>query len=320
MKKNSKIISIDDNKVGQRIDNFLMTQLKGIPKSRIYRAIRKGEVRVNKGRVQADYRIQLGDEIRIPPLVSAEAKPISPPSKQLAETLEKHILLENQEIIIIDKPSGMPVHGGTQVSAGLIEMLRLMRPRQKSLELVHRLDKDTSGCLIIAKKHSVLVELHRLLTLQQMQKQYLLLVKGVWKGGARKVTAPLKKNYLSSGERIVVVSDQGKQATTLFKPLKIFKNCSLLLAKPLTGRTHQIRVHAKHIGFPIAGDPKYGDDYFNQEMKRFKLKRLFLHSASIECELTTPIHQQIGICSRLPRELLHFLNKLTLISKVSKIA
>lgn len=309
MKKPSQIILIEDEKVGQRIDNFLMTQLKGIPKSRIYRAIRKGEVRVNKGRVQADYRIQLGDQIRIPPLTSAETKPIIPPSQSLADSLEKRILIENEGLMIIDKPSGMPVHGGTQVSAGLIEMLRLMRPKNKYLELVHRLDKDTSGCLLIAKKRSILVELHRLLTEQKVQKGYLLLVNGVWKGGSRQVNAPLKKNYLSSGERVVIVSKAGKQATTLFKPLKIYKNFTLLLAKPLTGRTHQIRVHARHIGFPIVGDPKYGDDNLDRKISH-KLRRLFLHSASIECELTIPSAQPIAICCLLPKELINFLKQL----------
>lgn len=282
----AKIIIITAEQTGQRIDNFLIAKLKGLPKSRIYRALRNGEVRVNKGRVKPLYRLQAADQIRIPPLNYETKQTSIKPSDRLVQELEQRIVIEDNELIIINKPSGLPVHGGTRVSAGLIEMLRMMRPTCRYLELVHRLDRETSGCLLIAKKRQCLVELHQLLTNRQVQKQYILLVKGRWQGGVRKVDAPLLKNCLKSGERIVRVDkNAGKPATTLFQPIRRFRGSTLLAAKPISGRTHQIRVHAALIGHPIAGDTKYGDKEFNQTMQKMGLTRLFLHAASIYCEL-----------------------------------
>lgn len=285
-------VTIDENHQDQRIDNFLITRLKGLPKSRIYRAIRKGEVRVNKGRIKAEYRLQEGDQVRIPPLRVAERLEPVPPSQALADKLEACILLETSDFLIIDKPAGMPVHGGTNVSASLIEVLRLMRPQAKFLELAHRLDRDTSGCLVIAKKRQALLQFHAQMTDRNIKKCYLALLKGRWEGGTRKVSAPLLKNVQKSGERMVVVDESGKPATTIFHPVKHFKNATLVKIDLITGRTHQIRVHAQHIGHPVAGDPRYGDNAFNREMKRLGLRRLFLHSASIAFE-------QVGVCAVL---------------------
>ncbi len=305
----SKIATITADRAGQRIDNYLISKLKGVPRSRIYRAIRSGEVRVNKKRIKPDYRLIEADQVRIPPLFMAEpANKVTRPGPRLASELEARILLEDDELLVINKPAGMPVHGGTQVSAGLIEMLRMMRPRAHFLELVHRLDRATSGCLMIAKKRSMLVKLHHLLTHKRVKKQYLALVKGHLSPGKRRVNAPLKKNTLQSGERLVVVDQEGKSAITDFRPIKTFHSTTLVEAIPITGRTHQIRVHAASIGHPIAGDEKYGDKAFNQIMRKLGLKRLFLHSAGISCELEQG-QRILGICTMLDAELSACLNK-----------
>jgi len=298
-------VVISEAHAGQRIDNYLITFFKGVPRSRLYRALRKGEVRVNKKRVKAIYRLQLGDVLRLPPLRVAERTQIMQPNEQLKRTLEAGILYEDEGLILINKPAGLPVHGGTAVSAGLIEVLRTMRPNAKRLELVHRLDRATSGCLMIAKKRSLLTELHNLLTRRQIQKRYIALVQGAWVGGTRTIEAPLLKNTLKSGERMVVVSDQGKPAKTIFKPLRRFDDMTLVEANPVTGRTHQIRVHATHAGFPIAGDDKYGDRSFNQQMRNKGLHRLFLHSASIYAKLSND--RIIGLCAPLDPILLQVL-------------
>ncbi len=303
------IITIDEESAGQRLDNYLFNQLKGVPSSRIYRAVRKGEVRVNRARIQHDYRLKAGDQVRLPPLRVAEAKPKAVVGEELLIALELRILYEDEGLIIISKPSGIPVHGGTGIHTGLIEALRTMRPQARVLELVHRLDRETSGCLMIAKKRRVLVLLHRLLTERKVDKQYLTLVKGRWQGGARQVELPLLKNVLKSGERMVTVSDRGKSAVTRFRPIKIFDEVSLIEAKPLTGRTHQIRVHAAHLGYPIAGDEKYGDKKFNQSMRKRGLKRLFLHSASIGYQ-EPESGRGVGICAVLDNDLLALLARL----------
>lgn len=296
---------IDENAENQRLDNYLANQLKGVPTTRIYRAIRKGEVRVNKKRVGADYRLKIGDEVRIPPLRVAERSESPHPPKAILERLADSILLETEDLLIINKPSGIPVHGGSGIHTGLIEALRVLRPKAKLLELVHRLDRETSGCLMIAKKRRMLVALHQLLTHKQVHKQYLALVKGRWEGGERIVEQPLKKNVLRSGERIVKVSEAGKEAVTRFRPVQVFANATLIEALPLTGRTHQIRVHAAHIGHPLAGDEKYGDAEFNKSMRALGLKRLFLHSAGINCRLENK--ELIGVCAPLDPELKKFL-------------
>ncbi len=306
-----KLVIIEADHATQRIDNYLQSACKGVPKTRLYRAIRKGEVRVNKKRVKPDYRLVLGDTVRIPPIRMAPPKPPAVVPARLVSQIEQGILLENNDYILIDKPSGIPVHGGTGIKTGLIEAIRELRPNAKFMELVHRLDRDTSGCLLIAKKRGVLVKLHELLLHKKFKKHYLALVRGQWQGGIRRVNAPLKKNHLASGERIVVVSDEGKDSVTEFRLLQQYKDAALVEAIPVTGRTHQIRVHAAHIGHPIAGDEKYGDDKFTKKMKAAGLRRLFLHSASIYCRLSDDPDTFIGLCAPLDSSLRAVLRNLS---------
>jgi 23S rRNA pseudouridine955/2504/2580 synthase len=278
-------ITITDEHNGRRIDNFLFSQLKGVPKSMIYRIVRKGEVRINKKRVKPDYKLKAGDELRLPPIRTAEKLPPATPSDQLAEKLEKAILCEDDNLLIINKPAGFAVHGGSGLHLGLIEAMRLIRPDARFLELAHRLDRDTSGCLIIAKKRSVLRELHELLREGEIKKIYISLTMGHWPKPKNIITLSLTKNVLQSGERIVKHDDFGKTAKTIFNIKKPLENADLVEVELHTGRTHQIRVHAQASGHPVAGDEKYGDKVFNQFMKQKGLKRLFLHAASLDFTL-----------------------------------
>jgi 23S rRNA pseudouridine955/2504/2580 synthase len=282
----ASFVEIDEDRAGQRIDNFLLASLKGVPKSRVYRIVRKGEVRVNKGRVKVSYRLQEGDMVRIPPIRQAEIEaPVAPGAHVLAR-IEASILAEEKGFLVLNKPSGIAVHGGSGLNYGVIEALRVLRPDAPYLELVHRLDRETSGCLLIAKRRSVLREMHRLLREKSqgqsqdggMDKRYLALLKGRWEGGERRVDAPLLKNTLRSGERVVTVSPEGKESLSLFRPVAYNEEATLVEVRLMTGRTHQIRVHAASIGHPIAGDEKYGDEQFNREMKAKGLRRLFLHA------------------------------------------
>lgn len=278
-----QLVEIDDVHAGQRIDNFLITKLKGVPKSVIYRILRKGEVRVNKGRIKQTYKLQYGDLVRIPP-VRVENKQEAPVSSNLTQVkrLEDAIIYEDKSLIVLNKPSGIAVHGGSGLSFGVIEGLRALRPQEKMLELVHRLDRDTSGILLIAKKRSVLVSLHEQLRTKTMDKIYWALVVDQWSDKQKSVQEPLHKINTKSGERIVVVDrEQGKKSCTLFKVLERFDQCSLVEARPQTGRTHQIRVHTACKGHPIACDDKYGDKGFDNKMKQAGLKRLFLHAHEI---------------------------------------
>jgi len=276
-----QFITIDDNHAGQRIDNFLVTLLKGVPKSRVYRILRKGEVRVNKKRIKPVYRLADGDIVRVPPIRMSEEKELPNPKLAMVASLEQHIIFEDNYLIVMNKPSGIAVHGGSGLKFGLIEGLRALRPDAKSLELVHRLDRDTSGCILIAKRRSTLRALHEQLREKTVEKNYLALVDGQWDKADKAVNAPLLKNTVQSGERIVRVSPEGKDSYTKFKIEQRFENCTLVQASPVTGRTHQIRVHTLHAGHPIAGDDKYGDKDFDKQMKSCGLNRLFLHSASI---------------------------------------
>lgn len=308
----ASIIIIQSEQAGQRVDNFIFKYLKGVPKVRVYRAIRNGEVRVNGGRIKPEYRLAADDQVRIPPLASERPLKPAAPRPEVKSAILDRIIYEDAGLIVIDKPSGLAVHGGSGLQGGVIDLLRMIRPELKFLELIHRLDRETSGCLLLAKKRRILLSWHQHLTERRARKQYIALVKGSWEGGSRRVEAPLRKNILSSGERIVKVSEDGKPAVTLFRPLKIFKNMSLIEACPLTGRTHQIRVHLQHLGYPIAADQKYGDALFNQQVRSAGLKRLFLHAASISCPGDPQTGEGLfGICAPLAADLHDFLQKIS---------
>ncbi|CAH0181103.1 23S rRNA pseudouridylate synthase [bacteria symbiont BFo1 of Frankliniella occidentalis] len=275
-------IAISADEAGQRIDNFLRTQLKGVPKSMIYRILRKGEVRVNKKRIKPEYKLEAGDEVRIPPVRVAEREEenVSPKLTKVA-ALEGAIVYEDDHILVMNKPSGTAVHGGSGLSFGVIEGLRALRPEARFLELVHRLDRDTSGILLVAKKRSALRSLHEQLREKGMQKDYLALVRGQWPSHVKAVRAPLMKNILQSGERIVKVNSEGKPSETLFKVEERYAIATLVKASPVTGRTHQIRVHTLHAGHPIAFDDRYGEAEFDMQLSGTGLKRLFLHAAAL---------------------------------------
>jgi 23S rRNA pseudouridine955/2504/2580 synthase len=294
-------VEVGEEGVGQRIDNFLLKYLKGVPKSRIYRILRKGEVRVNRGRIKPEYRLKMGDLVRIPPVRVSEEKPAAKPGERILRLLEQSILYEDKGLLILNKPSGLAVHGGSGVSFGVIEGLRALRPEARYLELAHRLDRDTSGCLVIAKKRSTLRAFHQLLREGGMDKHYLALVKGRWRGGKRRIDAPLRKNTLKSGERIVKVSSDGKPSLSIFTPVTIYKDCTLLRVKLVTGRTHQVRVHAQYSAHPIAGDDKYGDAAFNRQMAEKGLKRLFLHASELRFTLpeSTTVHVEAPLETKL---------------------
>ena len=309
--KSVEFVEISADLAGQRVDNFLISRLKGVPKSMIYRILRKGEVRVNKGRIKPEYRLQAGDLLRIPPVRQAEAKEAPLVGDRLLKLIESRILFEDKRILVLNKPSGLAVHGGSGVSYGVIEALRLLRPDCKQLELVHRLDRETSGCLILAKKRSALRTLHEALRQGKVDKQYLALVAGKWQGGSRWVDAPLLKNVLSSGERIVRVNPEGKEARSQLIPEAVGEQASLMRVQLDTGRTHQIRVHAAHIGHPIAGDSKYGDETFNKFCRGLGLKRLFLHAQSLSFHLSED-EPAIYIEAALDPELTAILNKMNL--------
>lgn len=297
-----RFVEIDANGAGQRIDNFLITRLKGVPRSRIYRLLRKGEVRVNKGRVRADYKLASGDSVRIPPVRVAEAPPPVIPGSKLLDLVAGAILYEDDDLLAVNKPSGMAVHGGSGVNLGLIEILR-HQSGSKRLELVHRIDRDTSGCVLVAKRRPVLRELQDQFRQSSVDKRYQTLVAGQWPRHCTRVEAPLLKNQLAGGERMVIVSAAGKPSVTDFRILQRFAQVTLLEARPLTGRTHQIRVHTQHAGHPIVGDEKYGDSDCNKSLRDFGVNRLFLHAASIEFErpggagrlrLEAPLSEDLG--------------------------
>ena len=278
-----RFITIDSEDAGQRIDNFLLRTLKGVPKSHLYRLMRKGEIRVNKKRIKPVYKLAVDDVLRIAPIRVSEQKDAVSTGLNIVANLEKQILFEDDRLIVINKPSGMAVHGGSGLSFGLIEALRALRPDARMLELVHRLDRDTSGCLVVAKKRSALRNLHEQLRNKKVQKFYHALVKGHWPTKLTRVTEGLKKNDLKSGERVVVVDNQlGKESETRYKVLERYRGATLVRAFPVTGRTHQIRVHCQVSGHSIAMDAKYGHEGFDADMKSKGLKRLFLHAASIE--------------------------------------
>ena len=276
-----EMLSVDPELAGQRIDNFLMARVKGVPRSHLYRVLRRGEVRVNKARVKPSYRLQAGDLVRIPPLRRAETLATGQPPAAAGRSLAAAVLYEDDRLLVLDKPAGLAVHGGSGLAFGLIETLRLERPGAP-LELVHRLDRETSGCLILSKRRSTLRDLHEALRDSAMDKRYLALLAGTLPRAEVLVDAPLLKNTLRGGERVVRVdATEGKPARTLFRRLRQFGGATLVEVRLLTGRTHQIRVHAAHLGAPVAGDEKYGRDEANRRFRDLGLKRLFLHAVAL---------------------------------------
>jgi 23S rRNA pseudouridine955/2504/2580 synthase len=296
-----QFLTIGEGEAGQRLDNFLLRTLKGVPRTRIYRGLRKGEFRVNKGRAKADYRLERGDVLRLPPIRTPD--PSAPPAIPgfWVEQLEQRVIHEDDGLLVIDKPAGLAVHGGSGLNFGLIECLRQMRPRDRRLELVHRLDRDTSGLTMVARKPAVLRELHRLLRADQVDKRYLALVAGRWPRSLSVVEAPLAKNVVQSGERMVRVAKDGKASRTEFAVLERLGEATLVEARPVTGRTHQIRVHARHAGFPILGDPKYGDDRAARLATECGLRRLFLHAHALAFAL--PARGRIALQAPLDQPL-----------------
>jgi len=286
----------------QRIDNYLVTRLKNVPKTHIYRILRKGEVRVNKKRIAPSYRLQDGDVLRLPPLEMAEKPRLTANSRVIA-LLKQRILYEDDYLMIINKPSGMAVHSGSGVKMGVVEALRDAFPKLVNLELVHRLDRETSGCLVLAKKRSILKELHRLWREGKIRKIYHTLTKGHWQTAELRVDVSLEKNILSNGERIVKVAEEGKPSLTVFSPIQVFNQASFMEALLETGRMHQIRVHAKYRGHPIAGDEKYKDAAFNKAMRTFGVNRLFLHAYSLEFHLPS-MNKHIKVIAPLDQDLL----------------
>ncbi|MEJ6516010.1 MAG: RluA family pseudouridine synthase [Pseudomonadales bacterium] len=275
-----RIVEVDAESDGQRIDNFIAKFLKGVPKSRIYRCLRKGEVRVNGGRVKPSSKLVAGDKVRIPPIrISQTETPTA--SSGLLDKLYNSIVYEDDRMLVVNKPCGLAVHGGSGISIGVIEGMRQLRPEEKNLELVHRLDRDTSGCLMISKKSSILKKLQSFLVKKdELEKHYQTIVHGRWSKRKQHVDLPLQKNTLSSGERISRVHADGKQSLTRFSVEQQNESFSLLNVQPITGRTHQIRVHCAHLGHPIVGDPKYGAEQLDQSLKP-KPGRLMLHAAKL---------------------------------------
>jgi 23S rRNA pseudouridine955/2504/2580 synthase len=303
-------LKIDDSADNQRLDNFLMARLKGVPKSRIYKLVRGGEVRINGGRVDVSYRLKLGDEVRIPPVrVAAPAQTAEPRLPPSVNRLLPHILYRDDALIALNKPSGMAVHGGSGISRGVIEQLRLELPECRYMELVHRLDRETSGVLLVALKRRALVGLHAAMRDGKIEKRYLTLVAGRWPNPVQHVKLPLHKRVTDDGEKRVTVRDEGQSAHTIFRRLQSFADFTLLEAELKTGRTHQIRVHTSHLGFPIAGDDKYGDFELNRRLAKQGLKRMFLHAARLVFE--HPISgERMLIEAPLPADLATFLDTL----------
>ena len=292
---------VGEEEAGQRLDNYLQRRLGSIPRSRIYRVIRKGEVRVNGRRAGPELRLQLHDRVRIPPLRLAPVAPAPRPSPDLAGRIEGSIVHQDENLLVLDKPAGVAVHGGSGVSFGVIEALRSARPGE-TLELVHRLDRETSGCLLVARRPAALRELHALMRANAFEKRYLVLVKGKWNLGAKRIDVPLHTDTRVGGERTVRAGAAGKASISDFRPVQFFGRTATLMEVTLhTGRTHQIRVHAAHAGHPVAGDDKYGDAAFNEELRQLGLKRMFLHAHSLS--FAWPRGGDFSINTPLPTEL-----------------
>ncbi|MEW5973718.1 MAG: 23S rRNA pseudouridine(955/2504/2580) synthase RluC [Pseudomonadota bacterium] len=305
----ARLVTVGAHEAGQRLDNFLLAQLKGVPKSRIYRMLRTGEVRVNKGRAKPMQRIAAGDVVRIPPLRMAEREVQALPPQRV-QAMRDAVLYEDEHLLILNKPPGLAVHGGSGVPYGLIELARASWSHLPGLELAHRLDHDTSGCLVLAKHREALLGVQRQLVEKTSHKAYLALLMGTWRGEARRIEAPLLKNELQGGERVVRVDARGKLAVSVFEPLERFDRLATLARVRIeTGRTHQIRVHAQHMGHPLAGDDKYGDEGFNRQMKALGLARIFLHAEQLE--FLHPVTEcTLRVSAPLPDDLLVVLERL----------
>lgn len=301
-KTSVRFYTISDDEEGQRIDNFLINKLKNLPKSRVYRIVRKGEVRVNKKRIDPSYKLEAGDEVRIPPVFLDEKASQIPPSQATKHLLTERILFEDDNFLIINKPSGMSVHAGSTVRVGVVEALRHLYPKLVNLELAHRLDSETSGCLVLAKRKKILREVHELLREGEVSKIYWALTMGKWTRSEKRVDVSLHKDYRDGGKHVVEVNKHGKSALTVFSTVTEFTGASLMEVKLYTGRTHQIRVHAAHQGHPIAGDDRYGDPDFNKLARQRGLKRMFLHARSIEFILPST-GQHIKVSAPLDDEL-----------------
>lgn len=315
-KSKVNFVDIDAEHAGQRVDNFLITLLKGVPKTMIYRIIRKGEVRVNKGRVKQTTRLHEGDVVRVPPIRQAVRPSIDVQVKRYAFLLNA-ILYEDEAVLVLNKPSGMAVHAGSGIKIGIIEAMRAIRSDLKYLELAHRLDRQTSGCLVLAKKSSALKSLNEdfknnSLKNNRLDKRYLTLLKGRWQHGERRVTKALNTNAKRHGERHVVIDTKGSYASSIMKPISVGDIASLIEVKLLTGRTHQVRVHALSEGHPVAGDDRYGNADFNKLVKQENgLTRLFLHAAQLS--FTHPASQKrIKIAAPMPDDLVSVLQSLNL--------
>lgn len=303
------VVAVTADQGGQRLDNFLMARMRRLPRSRVYRIIRSGEVRVNGSRAKPGQRLVVGDQVRIPPVrLPAETEPVAP-GRDLEQKLREAVIYEDDSLIVLDKPSGLAVHGGSGVSLGLVEALRAIRPEERFLELAHRLDRDTSGCVMIAKRRRKLLELHEQLRTGSLHKEYRTLVMGNWPARRREVDVPLIKNVLKSGERMVRAGQDGKPSLTRYEVAGRgdFQGqpVTLMRAMPVTGRTHQIRVHCQLSGMPIAGDPKYGDDDTNARLRSAGLRRLFLHAFQLEIPNSDTGKLQ-RIQAPLPKELEQF--------------
>ena len=286
-------VVVDEDNHGQRVDNYLMAQIRDVPRSIIYRIIRKGEVRVNKGRVKPDTRLNTGDEVRIPPVTRKEKPAQVVPGSRVQGVMQDAVVFENDQMLVVNKPSGIAVHGGSGLDFGLIEVLRAARPEARFLELVHRLDRDTSGLVMVAKKRSALRYLQDELRHKRIRKHYHALVAGDWPGAVRKVSEPLLRFELGSGERRVRVDEAGKDSLTRFRVLDSFSEYTLVEASPVTGRTHQIRVHSAWAGHPIAGDDKYMDDVSLRAFRSAGGQRLMLHARALDFTLPStgePVH------------------------------
>ncbi len=296
-------VRVAESGEGQRLDNYLFRTLKGVPKSHVYRIVRSGEIRVNGKRAQPTTRLGEGDELRVPPIRVAE--PAQKPSFPRLAPMPS-IIFEDETLLALNKPAGLAVHGGSGISSGAIEVCRAARPELNFLELVHRLDRDTSGVLLLAKKRAALLGMHALLRDGGTDKRYQVLVKGQWKNDKQSVKLSLTKFVTSAGERRVSVDEDGMASHTIFRKTKVWPDYSLLEAELRTGRTHQIRVHLAHLGFPILGDEKYGDFALNRELSKCGLKRMFLHAASLSFE--HPITQAaMSLTAPLAPELEEFL-------------